>query len=302
MNILTQVMDGLEYIHGKSVLHRDIAPDNIFVTGSGMVKILDFGAARREMMQANRELTGFIKVGFAPVEQYGGHGAQGSYSDIYALGATFYTLFTGRMSTESTSRVETDTLIPLSKLRPDLPDNLKYCIEKCMAVRVADRVQNVAEMRQILGISAEKPQMPAAGTQTRTMPKTAKSNPPPKQETPPKGGLAEPGVGKRFVAVLLDALIWLPFVAAAMYVNPFLGLLFPPVIVLMHAFLETQLGATVGKLIMRLRVVDGMNAFPGFGQAMVRNLIKLLGVFVVIFAKDGRLLEDTQSDTRVVRV
>ena len=84
--LLRQVMDGLEYIHGKNILHRDIAPDNIFVTQNNSVKILDFGAARREMDQDKRQLSTIVKMGYAPIEQYSGKSKQGSYTDIYALG------------------------------------------------------------------------------------------------------------------------------------------------------------------------------------------------------------------------
>ncbi|MCD7778086.1 MAG: serine/threonine protein kinase, partial [Clostridiales bacterium] len=151
MNIMFQVMNGLEYIHSKGILHRDIAPDNIYVTKSGHVKIFDFGAARKEGDQLRRNLSIIVKAGYAPIEQYGKQ-KQGSYTDIYALGASFYNLFTGRIPEESTKRVMEDPLIPFSQLRPDLPDKLKYCIERCMAVRISDRVKSVAEMRQILGV------------------------------------------------------------------------------------------------------------------------------------------------------
>ncbi|MCD8159203.1 MAG: serine/threonine protein kinase [Clostridiales bacterium] len=139
MNIMFQVMNGLEYIHSKDILHRDIAPDNIYVTKSGHVKILDFGAARQEGDQLRKNLSIIVKAGYAPIEQYGKQ-KQGSYTDIYALGASFYHLFTGRIPEESTKRVMEDPLIPFSQLRPDLPDKLKYCIERCMAVRISDRL------------------------------------------------------------------------------------------------------------------------------------------------------------------
>ncbi|MBQ4159470.1 MAG: serine/threonine protein kinase, partial [Clostridia bacterium] len=146
MNLLFQIMNGLEYVHAKGILHRDIAPDNIYVTKGNSIKILDFGSARSEMDQYNRELSVIIKVGYAPIEQYGGRGKQGPYTDIYALGATFYHLFTSRMPVESTQRVAEDTLTPFSRLRPDLPDNLKYCIEKAMELTTAKRIANIAEM------------------------------------------------------------------------------------------------------------------------------------------------------------
>lgn len=170
LNILYQVMNGLEYIHDLGVLHRDIAPDNIYITKQNIVKILDFGSARREMDQLNKDFSVIIKVGYAPIEQYGGREKQGSYTDIYALGATFYHLFTSVVPVESTNRIMEDKLIPFSQLRPDLPDNIKYCIEKAMSVTISNRIKDIREMKEILGLQDSVTQIPKISNRPQTMP------------------------------------------------------------------------------------------------------------------------------------
>ena len=77
------------------MLHRDISPDNIFITKKGETKLIDFGAARYYVGEASRGLSVVLKPGFAPPEQYSKKGKQGPWTDIYALASTFYYIASG---------------------------------------------------------------------------------------------------------------------------------------------------------------------------------------------------------------
>ena len=96
-----RLLDALEVMHAASFLHRDIAPDNIIVRADGSPVLLDFGAARRVMAELSGALTGIVKQGYSPQEQYANDPrAQGPWSDIYALGATLYRCVTGERRTK----------------------------------------------------------------------------------------------------------------------------------------------------------------------------------------------------------
>jgi serine/threonine protein kinase len=64
------LLDALEMMHAQNFLHRDIAPDNIIVRADGTPVLLDFGAARRAVAEKSRTLTGIVKTGYSPFEQY----------------------------------------------------------------------------------------------------------------------------------------------------------------------------------------------------------------------------------------
>jgi len=216
INILYQVLNGLEYIHARGILHRDISPDNIYITKGNIVKILDFGSARSEMDQYNRELSVIVKVGYAPIEQYGGREKQGPYTDIYALGATFYHLFTSHIPIESTQRVAGEPMQSISALRPDLPENLRYCIDKSMELFRANRIKDIPEMKRILGFNNESVRKsPQPGnTQTQAGTYSGYRNGPytgsQPSQNPPRfvGNLRLADMGIRALAYVVDVMIW----------------------------------------------------------------------------------------------
>ena len=115
--LLTPILDALEELHAKKLLHRDIAPDNIVLREDGAPVLIDFGAAKNEIAGHSHSLYSIVKAGYSPPEQYGSRSQdQGPWSDIYALGATLYRAAIGRPPPESTSRIIEDSAVRLEAL------------------------------------------------------------------------------------------------------------------------------------------------------------------------------------------
>ena len=145
LEMLEPILRAMESMHAAGIIHRDISPDNLMVLKSGKVKLMDFGCARN--IDGGRTMTTMLKHGFAPKEQYSGHG-QGPWTDIYALCATVYYCLTGKVPPSSMERDDSDEdpLIPPTKLGAALSPSQESALLKGLAVRAKDRCQSAGSL------------------------------------------------------------------------------------------------------------------------------------------------------------
>jgi len=148
--ILIPVMDALGSVHAKGIVHRDVTPDNIYISGDGRIMLLDFGAARQSWGDKSQSLDVVLKHGFAPKEQYARKGKQGPYTDVYSLGATFYFALTGRRPPDSVERMDEDHLIPPSALGVKITPYQEAAILKALNVAPQNRFQSMEEFKSVL--------------------------------------------------------------------------------------------------------------------------------------------------------
>ncbi|HZH07537.1 MAG TPA: serine/threonine-protein kinase, partial [Lautropia sp.] len=168
--LLLPLVEALGTLHAARCYHRDIAPDNILLLDNGRPVLLDFGAARRVIGDITQALTVILKPGFAPVEQYanGPEMKQGPWTDVYALAAVIYYCATLKTPVPSVSRMMKDTLQPFSELAGDHYDE-QFCaaVDNGLAVAVDERIQDMAQFREALGLDAlagrERAQIPPTG-------------------------------------------------------------------------------------------------------------------------------------------
>ena len=147
LTILLPVMEALVRVHDLGLTHRDISPDNIFITAGGESKLLDFGAARFSAGE-EKSVSVILKHGFAPEEQYSSHGSQGPWTDVYAMGATLYRCITGELPPDSIERARRDTLKKPSELGVPLPADLEGAMLQAMAVKAEDRFPSMEAFLQ----------------------------------------------------------------------------------------------------------------------------------------------------------
>lgn len=162
INIMVPVLEALKEVHRFNTLHRDISPDNIFITAKGKVVLIDFGAARQSVKEQGRSMSIIMKPGFTPEEQYRSKGQQGPWTDIYATGATMYRAITGNMPPESLDRMVEDDLVPPSMYGIEIEATVENALLKAMAVMAKNRFQTAESFQHALveGITEEESNPP----------------------------------------------------------------------------------------------------------------------------------------------
>jgi serine/threonine protein kinase len=210
-SIAAPLLDALQVMHAADFLHRDIAPDNIIVRADGSPVLLDFGAARRAVAQMSRSITGIVKAGYSPHEQYSADSRlQGPWSDLYALGATFYRAVVGRAPEESALRVDEDHMPPAATAAKGIyrPEFLA-AIDSCLRVRHSERPRSIAQLRGPLLAQTSQPR-PVSQPKPVSQPARSAPRPPskpvqsrrvtaPQQPSPSRRWLA---IGAASLAVL----------------------------------------------------------------------------------------------------
>ena len=157
---LVPVLSGLNTIHEKNYLHRDVKPGNIFLTRRGQPVLLDFGAACFAMGDEVRKTSDVLTPAYASIEQYGQAQPLGPWSDIYALGATVYRGMVDEPPVsafnraEALARGEADPLAPAAEIGVALasPEFLRV-IDWMLSVVAAERPQSANDVLHALGES-----------------------------------------------------------------------------------------------------------------------------------------------------
>jgi len=159
---IEQVCDALTYMHSQNpaIIHRDIKPANIQITPSGQAILVDFGIAKVYDPGLKTTLGArAVTPGYSPYEQYG-QGSTDRRTDIYALGATIYTLLTGLEPPESVQRVVRDPLVPLRKANPSLSSGAAAALKRALEMDPEDRFQSVSSFKDALLTGSEEPIIP----------------------------------------------------------------------------------------------------------------------------------------------
>ena len=150
ISIIMPIIEAVKKIHSKGIIHRDISPDNIFITSENTIKVFDFGAAQLNDSKEGMAAEPVIKVGYSPLEQYRDKSKKGFYTDVYAVGAILYQMLTGTKPMESTEREFKDELKSPKELGVQISANMDRAVMEALSVRTEFRFQGIQQFQEAL--------------------------------------------------------------------------------------------------------------------------------------------------------
>ena len=152
-DLLNPILNALGAIHRNNLLHRDIAPDNIYIRDDGSPVLLDFGSARDSLTSRSKTISAIVKSGYSPPEQYSSKGSgQGPWTDIYALSATIYQAVSGKAPEEATERLLNDELLPIRQATRggEYRTTFLDAVDWALKIQPKERPQTVDQWREAL--------------------------------------------------------------------------------------------------------------------------------------------------------
>ncbi len=160
------LLDVLVAAHARGIVHRDIKPANIFLTTDGTLKVLDFGIARlRDDTGSHATVPGSVMgtPAFMAPEQLTGKGdAVDAQTDLWAVGATLFTLLAGALVHEGENALQviaaaaTRPARSLSSIASEVPKPIADVIDRALRSEKSERWENAAAMRTALSSAVEQ--------------------------------------------------------------------------------------------------------------------------------------------------
>ncbi len=152
VSVFLPILDALTAVHKMGLLHLDLKPGNIYLRQGKPPLLLDFGASHKLMLAAGTRMFPVVSHGFSPPEQSKKNAKLGSWSDLYAIGATIRACISSKPPPSAKERVKNRKIMApaVEEFRGQYSEKLLAALDWAMSLEISNRPQSVSEFSQIL--------------------------------------------------------------------------------------------------------------------------------------------------------
>jgi len=152
LEIASQCARGLAKAHAAGIVHRDVKPANVMITGDGLAKVLDFGIAKLAgVTRLTKTGSTLGTASYMSPEQVHGEDV-GAESDVWSLGAVLYEMLSGEQAFDAANAmalmhvITSEAPAPLRSLRPEVPAEVEAVVMRALEKAPADRFASAEEL------------------------------------------------------------------------------------------------------------------------------------------------------------
>lgn len=157
--LIMSILSTVESLHTANVVHRGISPESLVLSSDGTLKITGFAIA--QVRTTKNKIINSVCDGYAAIEQYDFNWQQGSWTDIYSIGALIYKMLTGRTLPPAPSRLNDEEVFFTDEERSRIPPKIIDLIEGCLVLMPQGRMKDIHDI-----IDVFKPKEMSAKTVT----------------------------------------------------------------------------------------------------------------------------------------